>query len=218
MTTEEKAKAYDEALKRAKEIHDVDYVGTPHGEIVEYIFPELKERFKVGDWIVNNKDNTYGIIRRIHDDNTGFEKDYHLWTIQDAKDGDVLVDKYGNIGIYQGDKNAVVWYSCCYCGVNKVFYTEGSHEFPCYPATKEQRELLFKKMNEAGYEWDVEKKKLDKVEQKQEWSDKDEEMAEELIKGFLSSESPYQLTHTCKEIVDWLKSLKDRMEGKEEKK
>lgn len=53
---------------------------------------------------------------------------------------------------------------------------------------------------------------------KQEWSEEDEEMAEDLIKGCVSSESPYQLTHTCKEIADWLKSLKNRVKGKEEKK
>jgi hypothetical protein len=93
------------------------------------------------------------------------EECLHLWTIQDAKDGDVLVDKYGNIGIYQGDKNAVVWNSYCYCGVNKVFYDEGSHEFPCYPATKVQRDTLIKAMTDAGYTFDFEKKKLKKIEE-----------------------------------------------------
>ena len=34
------------------------------------------------------------------------------------------------------------------------------------PATKEQRNLLFQKMREAGYEWDAEKKELIKIEQK----------------------------------------------------
>lgn len=35
--------------------------------------------------------------------------------------------------------------------------------FTAYPATKEQRDLLFKKMKEAGYEWDAEKKELHKI-------------------------------------------------------
>lgn len=56
-------------------------------------------------------------------------------------------------------------------------------------------------------------KKSDKV-----WSEEDENMANDLIEGFLSSVSPYQLTHTSKEIADWLKSIKDRVKGKEEKK
>lgn len=32
------------------------------------------------------------------------------------------------------------------------------------PATKEQRDLLFQKMKEGGYEWDAEKKELKKIE------------------------------------------------------
>ena len=31
------------------------------------------------------------------------------------------------------------------------------------PATKEQSDLLFQKMREAGYEWDTEKKELKKI-------------------------------------------------------
>ena len=34
------------------------------------------------------------------------------------------------------------------------------------PATKEQRDLLFQKMKEAGYEWDADKKELKMIEQK----------------------------------------------------
>ena len=33
-----------------------------------------------------------------------------------------------------------------------------------HPATKEQRELLFAKMKEAGYEWNAEKKEVKKIE------------------------------------------------------
>ena len=35
-----------------------------------------------------------------------------------------------------------------------------------YPATKDQRDLLFQKMKESGYEWNDEKKELKKIEQK----------------------------------------------------
>lgn len=40
--------------------------------------------------------------------------------------------------------------------------------------------------------------------QKQEWSEKDEEMAEDLIKGCVSAEKAHHLVHTSKEIADWL--------------
>jgi len=131
-------------------------------------------KFRVGDWIIfaENHNSVYQIERL---DNYRYYLRHYLggalsvhfdnelirhWTINDAKDGDVLVDKYGNIGIYQGDKNAVTWNSCCYCGANKGFYDEGSHEFPCHPATKEQCDLLFQKMHDAGYMWDSTNKKL----------------------------------------------------------
>ena len=35
--------------------------------------------------------------------------------------------------------------------------------FTAYPATKEQRDLLFAKMREAGYQWDADKKELSKI-------------------------------------------------------
>lgn len=46
----------------------------------------------------------------------------------------------------------------------------------------------------------------------QEWSEEDEEMTEDLIKGCLSSEKTHHLVHTSKEIVDWLDSVKNRMQ------
>ena len=61
-----------------------------------------------------------------------------------------------------------------YCGVDKF----GVFKDNCrkndwtnsvdnvYPATKEQRDLLFQKMKEAEYEWDADKKELKKIEQK----------------------------------------------------
>ena len=143
---------------------------------------KVEPKFKVGDWVVwDNKischiDNIYqgkeSLMYTITDDHNmtrsysvkGFDNNAHLWTINDARDGDVLVDKWGNIGIYQGDTNAITWHSCCYCGVNKMFYDGGRHEFPCYPATKEQRDTLMKAMADAGWEFDFEKKELKKIE------------------------------------------------------
>ena len=47
-------------------------------------------------------------------------------------------------------------------------FTEGKYHFigsasDCKPATKEQRDLLFQKIKETGYEWDVDKKELKKL-------------------------------------------------------
>lgn len=45
------------------------------------------------------------------------------------------------------------------------------------------------------------------------WSEEDEEMTEDLIKGCISAEKAHHFVHTSKEIADWLKSIKDRIGG-----
>ena len=149
---------------------------------------KVEPKFKVWDWIngyytsykvlaVNNDgyvvEDVDGNIMNILFENERF---HHLWTIQDAKDGDVLTcdsKKHGQeIGIV---KKYVGKYGGCdkcfetYCFVDwdgnfRVGEHMGSQNI--HPATKEQRDLLFSKMHEAGYEWDAEKKKLKKIEQK----------------------------------------------------
>lgn len=102
-------------------------------------------------------------------DFVGFDKenkfyllnDCHLWTINDAKDSDVLV-KGSNIFIFHYINGTCLM---GYCNVNTDdgrFYDDiGRNECfgfidapvtPVKPATKEQRDLLFQKMKEAGYE------------------------------------------------------------------
>lgn len=103
----------------------------------------------------------------------------HLWTIKDGRDGDVLsfyseykgnkmvqigiIEKY--VGKYGGCSNTFK----VYVGVNwdnnlqMGKYMGCSINIGCsdiHPATKEQRDALMKAMNDAGYEWDAEKKEL----------------------------------------------------------
>jgi len=94
----------------------------------------------------------------------------HLWTIEDAKDGDVLLSKYNQPFIYNGifDEDCVG----AYCGIDKFgddfLEDTSSCDWSCKegvkPTTKEQRDLLFSKMKEAGYEWDDKKNELWKIE------------------------------------------------------
>ena len=162
-----------------------------NGEIVSVIEEQkpadkVEPKFKVGDWITNSietvqitgYDIDYGYQvdykgKLQHRDTDIIEKEYHLWTIQDAKDGDVLVDRYGNIGIFE-KTFGFDWDSYCYLGCNGDFmYNKvgGSHDLvDTYPATKEQRTELFLKMHEAGYEWDAAKLELKKIEQNPAWS------------------------------------------------
>lgn len=146
---------------------------------------KIETKFHIGDWIVNNGhsyliagidylDNRYlfEIGGYTHEQlNWEYIEDvdgkYHLWTIEDAKDGDVLVDEDNNIGIYK-EIEGICWHSYFYLGCNIHLYgfsIGGSHvQNNTKPATKEQRDLLFKKIHEAGYMWDANKRELKKTE------------------------------------------------------
>ena len=161
--------------KRSDEIYNEKFDNKP--------IPIKKSRFHEGEWVVTR----YGKINQVitvDEDGDGFTLDdcnyfsgswkdeYHLWTIQDAKDGDVLVDVYGNIGIFQKNDD-FDWTSYCSLGINGGFQNfKVEHENDkTHPATKEQRDLLFEKMNEAGYEWNDEKKELKKIEEEYDGED-----------------------------------------------
>lgn len=140
----------------------------------------IEPKFHPGDWVIDNVGNTYQIEsateiesehifgytivgRGYFNDNN----DVRLWSIDDAKRGDVLVDVYGNIGIFDKCYD-FDWMSCCSLGNNGGFqhFTVEHENEKTHPATKEQRDLLFEKMKEADYAWDGEKKELKKIEPK----------------------------------------------------
>ena len=218
MTEKEKAKAYDEAIERAKELYG--------NGITEEIFPELKEsdndrikkncihflelqkqhhaatfeieeciawlekqgetstdktkpRFKVGDWVIfTTSGNLYQVEKKENYEYTlrhilwgslclsfSDENLIREWTIQDAKDGDILATSVGAF-IYNGN-NVGGSFPGSYCGINTLgnFKIGVESHWTCktvYPATKEQRDTLMKAMNDAGYEWNAEKKELKK--------------------------------------------------------
>ena len=150
---------------------------------------EIETKFKVGDWVVL----TVGAISSIHqiinidinkerywfDEGTYLsfadEKYLHFWIIKDAKDGDILwhSDSASNgIFIFKEIRNDGK--ILCYCDYDSEdHFCLGEHHTCCWtsskyikPATKKQRDLLFQKMHETGYEWDADKKELKKIEQK----------------------------------------------------
>ena len=205
---------------------------------------KIEPKFKVGEWITHNTanfvfkiinvgSNGYEVVNRenykktISFDN---EDNYHLWTIQDAKDGDVLLFEgyYNSIVLFQGiginGKGRINYHCKCDLG-NYSFGVQG--DVAClgtiekdsehyHPATKEHRELLFKKMHEAGYTFDFDKKELKKIEQKPAWSEEDNMKIEETL-YFLRE---YQQSNRCKDengmqnsvsCEKWLKSLKERI-------
>ena len=140
---------------------------------------KFEPKFKIGNWFVNNKRKDIFLIKSITngyctlEDIKGniispclppCESDSHIWTIEDAKNGDVLFDG-SNILLFKEVNN---WHNITsYLAYSQVYsireyFISGSDVI--MPATKEQRDLLFQKMKEAGYEWDSEKKELKKIE------------------------------------------------------
>lgn len=103
------------------------------------------------------------------------DKSASAFTIQDAKDGDVLAEsKEDVILIFRGIGNTrwddAIDYYCYYDCYQKDFIVQEDVNHwgdiknnQLKPATKEQRDLLFQKMHEAGYEWDAENKELKKI-------------------------------------------------------
>lgn len=179
----------------------------------------VEPNFKVGDWVVYCNDDV-DLITGIEENgycinNGGYipficASDMKLWTIQDAKDGDVLawddskcIALFKNI--YDEDSfNSYGFVGCCtgtFESRQSYHDIEGSH-----PATKEQRDLLFHKMHESGYEWDDEKKELIKIEQNPAWSKEDEKQARQ-IERIVHDGCTQKLQ---KQIADWFESLKER--------
>lgn len=154
---------------------------------------KIEPKFKVGDWCIDNEDGTIFQIVKVLDKtyryrtNEGkeyscthysLELDARLWTIQDAKDGDVLVNG-SNIFIFHFINGTRLM---GYCHVNTDdgrFYDDiGKNECFCLidavvnPATKEQRDKFEKAMDDAGYTFDFDKNELKEIED-EEYNDED---------------------------------------------
>ena len=152
---------------------------------------KVKPKFNVGDIIKHNKGN---IICKVLSANVGLyrlvnilggdeielsnvEKNFHLWTIQDAKDGDILYAKGRYFKEYlfmvsSFTEDNVISTHFGYDVFRGTFdkkltrFAREEELASVTPATKEQRDVLMKAMADAGYEWDADKKVLNKIEQK----------------------------------------------------
>jgi len=196
---------------------------------------KVEPKFKVGDWVVQEKIGVYKVIEvceswyEVVDSkdkhySIGFDKEYmcHLWTIKDAKDGDVLVTPNKNIFIFKNIKGTGIY---DYCGFYfRVFHPEDScvngtiwSELPndYLPATKEQRDTLEKAMKDAGWEFDFTKKELMKIEKKLTWSEEDEDLMKWSVDNLTELKdrfgNEYGKVGKC---IDWIKSLKQRIRVK----
>lgn len=143
---------------------------------------KIEPRFKVGDWVVNKFWDSWHIDSldkknyQVSDGKGNYnyfpiskQNEIHLWTIQDAKDGDVLACNEEILLFKSYSAQERIYLYCWYNGQTNNFHSKEVIDIlltttnKVCPATKEQRDLLFQKIKEAGYEWDADKKKLKKL-------------------------------------------------------
>ena len=171
---------------------------------------KVKPKFHEGEWVVNNDSGCVYQIKSIRDDEyclcpldsevhgylriTDIDNECYLWTIADARDGDVLVASDGSIFIFAGvDDCACKYYVALtadnYVKINKE--TKGGYwetSRAVHPATKEQRDTLEKAMTDAGYIFDFESKELKKLGQSEVTKMSDQEEIAEIPFGAKNSE------------------------------
>ena len=202
---------------------------------------QVEPKFKVGDWITNG-DYTWKIVEvkpldyilqsqdgNIVDDTISHvDEQFHSFTIKDAKIGDVLVASDESLFIFARAKDNAAYYHFSLCKNGSQEISDGKHAWEvakdCHPATKEQRDLLFEKMKEAGYEWDSEKKELKKFDfskpikynsnppsivKEPAWTEDDENILNDMkdtIKECWNGD-------TRDILLDWFETIKQRIKG-----
>ena len=158
------------------------------GDYVECICNDAPWVLTIGDiykilYVEQSGYITRVTIKDIKDDRTltigesDFIDMFKHWSIQDAKDGDVLFTSSTashETFVFKGiDENGNA--KCYFAYDSEDGFREGTYHFigsatNCKPATKEWRDLLFQKMKGAGYEWNAEKKELKKINDKFDFS------------------------------------------------
>lgn len=140
---------------------------------------KVEPKFNIGDWITDGY--LHCKISDVLDDryivDTKFakrsaipfkrENEYHLWAIEDAKDGDILASNYNRPFIYNGNHNSR--HVGAHCGITTndklIIASEECHwteNLNIHPANKDQRDILMNAMNDDGYVFDFDKKELKK--------------------------------------------------------
>ena len=238
----------EEKVDNANKVEPKDYSSIdPH-----FFKPAVKvePKFHEGDWIVHQgTENIYQVVCCIdnyyqlkYGDNytiqncVDVDRCARLWDItKDAKVGDVLSDGT-TIFIFKDLLSDGSVMSCCDydadSGESDAF-CPFSVNLMCSKitlATQEQRDLLFSKMKEAGYEWKAETKDLIKLpkpkevtgvlkqplDEEKSWSEEDEKMCNDIIRDITIDKSmcKHEVSISiCDEKIEWLKQLKYRIGG-----
>ena len=183
-------------------------------------------KFHPGDWVVSDYNNV-GYIESIsgtkynlrckdgYHENISVEyidRYWHLWTIQDAKDGDLIyvsTEIKGIQAIFHKFENGIIYFHCNLCSdFMQSGYEPSGDVKSVHPLLKARHQKFFQKMEEAGYEWDSEKKELKKMEVPSE----DERMKREILELVSISGIDY---NQYDEIKDWLEKQSKKMSADE---
>ena len=146
-------------------------------------------KFKVGDWVIKDNGGRAWLITVVTSDcyllqdlqghgarahHGAVDTCSRLWTLKDAKPGNILVSTDGNRPfIFRG-----LYYDStptAYCGIDATdsIYISGGNNlwtaFPVRPATYEERLQLFNKLEEEGYKWDADSLTVSKIQKR--WRD-----------------------------------------------
>lgn len=149
----------------------------------------FKPRFEVGDWITNGAftykitgiDTYFNFYSAASLDGkperlvfSYYDKNYHPWSIKDAKDGDIVTSTYNGsrwVGIFArlsedfDDEFYTHFYITVFdhAFVGDANVCTGHIGKKTEPASFEQREVLFQRMRDCGFTWDDKAKKLVKI-------------------------------------------------------
>ena len=172
-----------DCLEKQGEQEEPQVYETEDGEIITYSetdgYKFDKPKFHKWQWIackglntaliINIVDNNYEV--EFLDGNKVFstidyvDRRFHLWTIQDAKNGDILAacDCYVIFKEIAG-LNIKCYCTYHYLGFNPGLYRDTVQNKSAFlPATKEQHDAMMKAMNDAGYKWNAKTKTLEEL-------------------------------------------------------
>ena len=223
-------------------------------ELVGRLADKVEPKFHKDEWI-SNGDYIWKILdvkpldyilqsqdgNIVDDTISHVDEQFHSFAIEDAKDGDVLCtyecEEPKIVFILKGTpKKYYTLYYYCYYNIMYPHFDDSNkpgclapEDSDVKPATKEQRDTLFAKMKEAGYEYDDEKKELKKIEQKPqrmisaeakealydkpaEWSEEDEVKINRIV-ACLENLNVADNDILLKDVA-WLKSLRPQKQWK----
>lgn len=146
-------------------------------------------KFNVGDWVFATNDgegpwlitaitDNYYTLQDTQENETSvaqitIDNKYHLWSLKDAKPGDVLIS--------EDDKRPFIFKKflgyapSAYCGIDttdSIYISDEDRPWTrdtVRPATYEERQLLFNKLEEKNYKWDTDTLTLSKIQKR--WRD-----------------------------------------------